>query len=283
MQSRRPIEDFDRRGNRDQETKDRKDHAGIDRLAAHEHVMPPNQESDQSNRHAGKGNEAITENPFAREARNHFAHNTHARKNHDVHCRMRIEPKQVLEQHRVAAQRRIEDANPPDSFERHQTQRDRQHRRRQHQDQARGVQRPDEQRQAKPGQPRRPHFMDRNNEVQPGENRPESGDENSCRHFDHVRVRIGAAIRRVKRPAGINSTDKDGVQRQQSPKHEKIPAQQIEFRKGDVPRANHHRDDKISEHGGDRGDEKEPNHQHTMNGEQFVVRFRENQVALGRD
>src|SRR5262245_36972609 len=46
----RPIEDFNGGRDSDQKAKDRKDQAGIDRLAAHEHVMSPNQEANHCNR-----------------------------------------------------------------------------------------------------------------------------------------------------------------------------------------------------------------------------------------
>ena len=40
-----------------------------------------------------------------------FAHHAHARQNHDVHGGVRIEPEQMLEQERIAADGRIEDAD----------------------------------------------------------------------------------------------------------------------------------------------------------------------------
>ena len=57
-------------------------------------------------------------------------------KNHDVHGGMRVEPEQMLKQQRIAAQRRIEDADAGQPFDGNQHQRDRQHRRGQHQNDA---------------------------------------------------------------------------------------------------------------------------------------------------
>ena len=131
--------------------------------------MTPDQEAEHRDRHAGTSDEAVTEDLFARETGDHFADHAHARQNHDVNRRMRIEPEQVLEQNRVAAEFRIENADAPDAFQRHQRQRDREHRRGQHHDEARRIQRPDEQRQPKPGQARRAHLVDGDDEIQPGE------------------------------------------------------------------------------------------------------------------
>ncbi len=52
-----------------------------------------------------------------------------AGQNHDVDRGVRIEPEQVLEQQRIAAAGGIEDAQVERTFEDHQQQRDRQHRR----------------------------------------------------------------------------------------------------------------------------------------------------------
>ena len=56
---------------------------------------------------------------------------------------------------------------------------DGQHRRAQDHDEAGGVVRPDEQRQAEPGHPRRAHAVDGDDEVEAGEDRREAGDEDA--------------------------------------------------------------------------------------------------------
>ena len=56
--------DFHARWNCDQKCEERKDNRGERRLAAHEHVMAPNQEPDQCNRDAGKGNGFVSEDRF---------------------------------------------------------------------------------------------------------------------------------------------------------------------------------------------------------------------------
>ncbi len=64
---------------------------------------------------------------FLREAGDHLAHDAHAWQDHDVDRRVRIEPEQVLEQQRVAAQRRIEHADVQKALEDDEDQCHRQH------------------------------------------------------------------------------------------------------------------------------------------------------------
>ena len=97
-----------------------------------------------------RSHEAVAEDALAREARDDLAHDAHRRQHHDVDRRVRVEPEQVLEEERIAAERRIEDADLEHALDRDQHQRHREHRRRQHQDDARRVDRPDEERQPEP-------------------------------------------------------------------------------------------------------------------------------------
>ena len=59
-----------------------------------------------------------------------------AGQHHDVNGRMRVEPEHVLEQHRIAAQRRIEDSDLEDRSTPTISKRDREHRRGQHENHA---------------------------------------------------------------------------------------------------------------------------------------------------
>ena len=78
-----------------------------------------------------------------------------ARHDHDVDGRVRVEPEEVLEQHRVAAERRVEDADVQSALDDQQEQRDAEDRRREHLDERGRVERPEEQRQPEPGHARR--------------------------------------------------------------------------------------------------------------------------------
>ena len=283
IQRHRPIENFDGRRNRHEKTQERKNHSGVNGLAADKHVMSPNQKSNDGDGDAGKRDEIIAEDFFARKTGDDFADDAHARQNHDINRRMRIKPKQMLKQNRVAAEFGIENADAPKSFQRHERERDGQNGRRQNENDARRIHGPKKNRHPKPRQSRRAHFLDRDDEIQAGEDGAEAGDENSRGHFDDVRVRVSGAVRRVKSPAGVHAADDDGVHHEKSADHEKIPAQQIQFRKRDVARADHQRNDKISEHAGNGRNQKKPDHQHAVHREKFVVSFGKNEVALRRE
>ena len=56
----------------------------------------------------------IAEDRLLREDRNDLGDDREARHDHDVNGRMRVEPEEVLEEHRIAAERRIEDADVED-------------------------------------------------------------------------------------------------------------------------------------------------------------------------
>ena len=53
----------------------------------------------------------VAEDVLAAEAGDHLADHAHPGQDHDVHGRVAVEPEHVLEQHRVAAEGRVEDAD----------------------------------------------------------------------------------------------------------------------------------------------------------------------------
>ena len=79
-------------------------------------MVRPDQEAEDRDRNGRKSDETITEDALAREAGNNFGYNAHRRQNHDVDGRMRIEPEQMLEQERIAAEFGIEDAEMQHAF-----------------------------------------------------------------------------------------------------------------------------------------------------------------------
>ena len=95
----------------DEVAQDREDQPGINRLAGDEHVVAPDQEAEDGDGQLEERHEVVAEDALAREAGDDFADHPHGRQNHDVDGGMRIEPEHVLEQHRIAAERRVEDAD----------------------------------------------------------------------------------------------------------------------------------------------------------------------------
>ena len=154
IERRRPVEHFDRRGDRHHERQKREDQAGVGRLPGDEHVVAPDEEADARDRHHRIDHEGVAEHAAPGEAGDHFRDDAHRGQDHDVDRGMAVEPEQMLEQQRIAAMGGIEDRQAEPSLGDHKQQRDRQHRRRQHQDEARRIERPHEKRQAKPGHAR---------------------------------------------------------------------------------------------------------------------------------
>ena len=62
--------------------------------------------------------------------------------------------------------------------------------------------------------------------------------------------------------------------------HEEIPAREIQSRKGDIARADHQGQEKIAEDSRDGWNQKKPDHDHAMNGEELVVSLGGDEVAL---
>src|SRR5262245_38864025 len=242
VKCRGPIENLDRRRYGNQKTEQRKEYAGMNRLSGNKHVMAPNQKADHRNGKASEGNNVVAEYPFAGKTRDQLAYNTHGRQNHNVYRGMGIKPEEMLKQHRISSQSRIEDAQAKNPLESYQDQGNGDDRRAENKDNAGRVKRPDEERQTKPGHPGRAHLVDRDNKVEPGENRREAGDKNPDNREHHMGVGINTAVRRIEGPSRVHSAGCCGHQSEDSPNDKNIPARQIETGKSQVPRADHHRD-----------------------------------------
>ncbi len=156
------------------------------------------------------------------------------------------------------------------------------HRRRQHHDEAGGIKRPTEERKAKPGQPGRPHFVSGDDKVETGQDGREAGDENSRRHRDDMRVCVGRAVGRVEGPSGIDPAMNERPKSKRSAENKEIPAHEIESGKSDIARPQHHGQDKITQHRRNRRDEKKPDHEDAMDGEELVVSLGGDEVTLRR-
>ena len=175
-------------GNGDGEAEEREDQPAVGRDAGIKHVVAPDQEPDQHDGQAGERDGLVTKGPLAGQAGDDFAGHAEGRQNLDVNHRVGVEPEQVLEEDRIAAQGRIEDANAQNALDAQQHQRDRQHRRGQHEDHAGGIERPAEQRQAEPGHARAAHLVNRHDEIQAREDGAEAIDEDRGDGERHVRV-----------------------------------------------------------------------------------------------
>src|SRR6266700_3693852 len=118
---------------------------------------------------------------------------------------MRVEPEQVLEQDRIAAARGIENPEVECPLQNHQNQSDGDDRGSEQHNDAGSVVRPHKQWQARPGHSWRAHAMDSHDEVQSGENRRESRNENCQTGFNYSRVTELRRERRIEGPASVHA------------------------------------------------------------------------------
>ncbi len=224
---------------------------------------------------------AVAEQRLAREAGDHFADDAHAGQDHDVDGRVAVEPEQVLEQQRIAAQRRVEDADAEDALDHFEGQRHRQHGNGEQEDEAGGIDGPDEDRQPPPRQARRAQAVDGDDEVQAGEDRGKAGDHDADEHEVHVAVGGCASVRRVERPAGIDAAEQHAEQRPARRRTEQVPARQVDARKREVLGTDHQRQAEVAQHGRHHRHEEEKHHDDAVQREQPVVGVGVDQAALG--
>ncbi len=271
MQGGQPVEHLDRRGHRHQKGQDREQQAGIERLAGHEHVVAPDEEADHGDGDTRPGDEFVAEHRLARIGRHQLGDHAQARQDHHIDGRVRVEPEQMLEQQRIAADGGVEQPDMKQIFQHQQDQQHGQHRGRQQQDQAGGVERPQEQRQPVPGQARRPQPVDGDHEIEARRDRGKTRNEDTDRHRHQMAVAEGGRKRRIEGPAGIDPARHHAVERHQSADHEQIPAHQIEAGKGQVARPDHQRHDEITHRHRDRRHQEEPHHDDAMHGHHAVI------------
>src|SRR5882757_615277 len=213
--------------------------------------MRPNEEADDCDGNARTSDEGVAEDGLAREGRNDFADHTHGGKNHDVYGRVRIEPEQMLEEDGIAAESGIEKAQMKHALEAGEQQGDGDNGSAENHDQASGVVSPREQREAEPGHPGGAHGVDGDDEVKAGEDGREAVDKDADDGGCDRGIRINAAERRVKGPAGVQTAGAEGIKNKNAANDIDVPAEKIDFRKGQILRADHHGNQEIAQ---DRGD-----------------------------
>ena len=266
-----PVEDLDRRWNRHREGDQGEDRVHQRTLARGEHVVAPHQEREDRDRHGTEGDEPVAEDVPVGVDGDDLRDDAHGRQDHDVDGGVRIEPEEVLEQHRVSAHRRVEEADQEDALHDQHEQGDGQDRRRQHLDQGRRVERPEKQRHSEPGHAGRPKLVDRDHEVHAGEDRAEAEDEDAGDHRDHAAGRRGRRIGRVEGPSGVEATDSQrdhGTDRAHDPE---VVTAEVEPRERHVLRSQHDRQDEVAERRWNGRDDDQEHHDRTVQGEELVV------------
>src|SRR6516165_2111658 len=108
----------------------------------------------------------------------------------------------MLEEQRITANCRIENADMQQSFEPEKEIRDGDDRRAENENQAGGIQRPNKERQPKPRHAWRAHFVNGDDKVQTRKNGGKARDEYAESRGNHMRLGIEAAVGRIERPPG---------------------------------------------------------------------------------
>ncbi len=171
VERRSPVKNFYRRRNGHEVAEKRKGERNVGGLAGNKHVMRPNEEADDRDGDTGASDEGIAKNGFAGEGRDNLADYAHGRKNHDVHDGVRIKPEQMLKKNGIATQSGVEEAQVKQALKADEQQGDGDDGGGENHDQAGGVVRPNEKRQAEPSHSRGAHSVDGDDEIQPGQNR----------------------------------------------------------------------------------------------------------------
>ena len=95
-------------------------------------------------------------------------------------------------------------------------------------------------------------------------------------------MRRARAVGRVKGPAGIDAAGDRAPHGEDRAEDVDVPTRQIQLRKCEVFRADHHRHEEVAERGRDAGDQEKENHDHAVQREQFVVSIGLDEVGFGR-
>ena len=132
--------------------------------------MSPNQVTHKRNGKARHCNGFVPENRPVRKGYNNFGNGSHGRQNHNIDCRMRINPEKMLVQYRVATLGRIKKAYMQHTIGYYHQKGNTYHRGCQQLYPCCTIQRPDKQRHTKESHTRRPHPVNGNNKVKTSKN-----------------------------------------------------------------------------------------------------------------
>src|SRR4051812_13796904 len=113
-------------------------------------MVSPNKEPKDCYSQTGKRDKRVTENVLPRKVGDQFAYYAHAGQDHDVNRRVRIEPEEMLEQHRISSVGRVENSYVRQALKSQKQNGDRDNRSAQDHYQRRGIVCPDEEREPEP-------------------------------------------------------------------------------------------------------------------------------------
>ena len=135
----------------------------------------------------------------------------------------------------------------------------------------RRVHSPAEERHPHPVHARRPHRVDRDQEVQACQDRGEPGEENADGRHDDPAVRVDRRVRRIEGPARVDAAMDDRPHGDETADDVEVPGQQVQPREGEVFGADHERDEKIPEDPRDGRNQEKEDHHDPVRREDLVV------------
>ena len=250
------------------------------------HVVRPNDEGQESKHEHGKNERLVTPKRFARIVGQDFGDDAHGRQNQHVNFRVPEEPEQVLPQKRTAAAADVQWRSVDDHPSRHEKTGRRhaihdlhddrcfQRRKREDEKKRRDKLRPDEKRQAHPGQPFGAQLDDRRDEI----DRSEQGRSDQKNKSDEPeRLAIPKWMKRrtcvrhdrercIRGPTAFGRAARHEKARQHddAANPERPEAGRVDLRKRHVRRADLQRHDKIAEGRERHRHDAEENHDRSM-------------------
>ena len=158
-----------------------------------EHVMAPREKAHERDPERRIGDGLVRVRILVSEGRDDLADDPHRREDHDVDRGVRVEPEEVLVEHRIPAARRVEEPPLEPVIESHDEEREPEDRRSEHLDGAGAVHRPHEEGHSHPRHAVGPHRVHGRDEVDPRDDRGNADDEDA-EHRGDARPRGTCAL-----------------------------------------------------------------------------------------
>ena len=222
--------------------------------------------------------------PFLREGRDDVGDHAERREDEDVDLRVPEHPEQVLPEDGIGPGRRVEEVRPEPPVEQHEDEADRE-RREGEQDEGGDDQRhPGEQRHPHERHPGRPQVEDRNQEIHPARDGPDTRDQEREKIEVHPQAGriLGVRQRHVGEPAAVrHGTERHTGVEEQAAEEEDPEGQGVQPGERHVARPDLERHDEVEK----RRDEShagEEDHRRAVHGEQLVVQVGIQKIAPGR-
>ena len=237
-----------------------------------EHVVRPDEHAREGDADRREGDRLVAEDRLPREDRDDLGEHPHRGQHHDVDLGVPEEPEHVLPEERPVVA--LEERRHPLAVEEEHRHGRGDRRQDEHEQDRVGLDRPDEERDAHPGHPRRAHVVDRDDEVDRARERRERGqvEAEDPEVLAGGRAELVRRERRVGRPAGAGgaAVGEEAREHDEPAEQEEPVGESVQARERHVLRADHERDEVVGEAREYRDDEEE-DHRRPVHREELVV------------